>query len=257
MRDINAYTEVYCVSDFEQLYQVYYRRKKILELFNGKKYDKILEIGCGMQSIGPFLDFFKEFTVVEPGSKFIEKAKKDLAGREEPRFFQGLLEEKLDVLKNYRYDLIIVSSLIHEVEKPAELLLAIKSLCSENTTVHINAPNEYSMHRILAYESGIIKKIDSMSERNTQLQQSYVYNLRTLEQEIRNSGDVTIIDRGSYFVKPFSHVQMEKCLEYGIFNEQTLEGFYNMIKYMPDLGSEIYMNYRYTENGSKKNEVKD
>lgn len=30
MRDINAYTEVYCVSDFEQLYQVYYRRKKYL-----------------------------------------------------------------------------------------------------------------------------------------------------------------------------------------------------------------------------------
>ncbi len=251
MRDIENYEEAYCTSDFEQKYQVYYRRKKILEMFN-RGYRKILEVGCGMQSIGNFISDFEEFTIVEPGSGFIEKAKKDLVNRSGVYFVQGLLQEKAETLKNREFDLIIVSSLLHELEDSLKMLVTVKNLCGEKTIVHINVPNERSLHRILAYESGIIQGLDNKSERNVQLQQNCIYNLNTLEQLVRRSGGVTIMDKGSYFVKPFSHEQMEKCLNYEIFDERVLEGFDNLIKYIPELGSEIYINYRYLEHGEEE-----
>ena len=53
--------------------------------------------------------------------------------------------------------------------------------------------------------------------------------------------------KGSYFVKPFSHAQMLKCVEQGIIDENILEALYKLTAYLPEYGSEIYVNYRYTK----------
>lgn len=50
-----------------------------------------------------------------------------------------------------------------------------------------------------------------------------------------------VLERGSYFVKPFTHAQMEACLENGILSEKLLDGLDRMTKYMPELGAEIYV----------------
>lgn len=246
MRDIKKYEVEYAVSDFEQMYQVRYRRKKILEFLDSGEYRRILEVGCGMQSIGSFIQDFDEFTIVEPGSMFIERAKKDLADKSGICFVEGFLEEQIKVLKEKKFDFIIVSSLLHELERPLGLLHAVRDLCTEGqTVVHINVPNSHSLHRILAYESGLIQSVSSKSDRNVQLQQNHVFDLEALAEVVRSSGDVLIMDKGSYFVKPFSHEQMEKCLNEKIFDERIFDGFYNLIKYIPEMGSEIYINYKY------------
>lgn len=53
--------------------------------------------------------------------------------------------------------------------------------------------------------------------------------------------------KGSYFVKLFSYRQKEGCLEHGILDEKVLDAFYKLVKYMPQYGSEIYINFRYVK----------
>ena len=247
MRNISKYEDEYLSTDFEQKYQVYYRRKKVLEILREVSHKRILEIGCGMQSIGAFVEDFEEFTIVEPGERFADKAINDLQDKEGVRIVKGFLEESIEVLKERTYDLIICSSLLHEVEEPIGMLQAIKHLCNKNTMVHINVPNEFSIHRILAYESGLIESINSKSQRNILLQQNSVFNLKNLEETICKTGKISIYSKGSFFIKPFTHEQMEQCLERGIIDEKILEGFYRLTEYLPEYGSEIFINYQYME----------
>ena len=80
-----------------------------------------------------------------------------------------------------------------------------------------------------------------MSQRNYSLQQQRVFDLDSFDKTISNAGFYTL-DKGSYFIKPFTHAQMEKLIETGICDEKMLDGFYSLVEDMPDLGSEIFIN---------------
>lgn len=57
-------------------------------------------------------------------------------------------------------------------------------------------------------------------------------------------GGVSILDKGSYFIKLFSHKQMCELFKSGYIDENLLNGLENMIKYMPNLGAEIFINFK-------------
>lgn len=244
MRNIDKYEEEYCSTDFEQKYMVKYRRKKVLEMLNKYETKRILEVGCGMNSVAEFYNGYKEFTIIEPGERFLSNVKNNLNARPNVVFIQGFLEDSIEQLQKKDYDFIIVSSLLHEVEDPELFIRKLNLLCNEDTIVHINVPNELSMHRVIAYECGMIDALSAPSDRNVSLQQNRIFNMRTLKELICKCGDVRVIENGSYFLKPFTHNQMDKCLEDGIISEQVLDGFYNMVRYMPEYGAEIYCNYK-------------
>lgn len=233
------------------MYQVTYRRKNVLKQMAKYPHKNILEIGCGLSSLGEALEDFESFTVVEPSETFVRCAKR--SWRENAsntfakvRFINGFFPE--DFLGDFigkKYDFIICSGLLHEVEEPKILLEGIAQIANEKTVVHINVPNAYSFHRILAYESGIINELQEFSGRNIAYQQHRVLSLDELENIINNfrggNNRFKIINKGSYFVKPFSHAQMERMLNLNIINGEIIEGLEKMIKYIPDLGSEIFV----------------
>lgn len=146
-------------------------------------------------------------------------------------------------------DMVLCSSLLHEVEEPEVLLCGIKKVCDESTIVHINVPNANSVHRILAMESEYIESVYDMSNRNIALQQNRVYDLDSLIKEVSDVG-FEVIDKGSFFVKFFSHSQMWTMLENDIIDKHVLDGMYKLTEHMPDLGSEIFVNIR-LNNGDK------
>lgn len=240
MRNIDNYTDNYSVQGFED-YQVIYRRKKVLEQIQYFHPTTLLEIGVGLDPLFQYVEDV-EFTIVEPSEKFYENARElsevKYGGR--VHCLQGFFEDVADGL-NKKFDMILCSGLLHEVESPNNLLSAISKVCNENTIVHINVPNANSLHRLLALESGIISNVKEKSKRNEMLQQHNVFDLDTLSQLVENNG-MHIIESGSYFVKPFTHKQMYAMLEQEIIEENVLDGFYNLEKYMPGLGSEIYVN---------------
>ena len=246
MRNIINYEEQYIKESnlscrFEEKYQVKYRQKMVAKCLEKYKHDSILEVGCAMESQGNFIYDMKKYVIVEPGKKFIEKAKKDLEGKA-IHYVEGFLENSIEELKKWSYDFIIVGSLLHELEKPREFLKSLSQVCNRETVIHVNVPNARSLHRLLAEKSGFIKDIYTMSDRNKLFQQHEVFDLESLSRLIQECGG-DILDKGSYFVKPFTHDQMMRCLQDGIISDEVLEGLDQMIDFMPEFGSEIYANF--------------
>lgn len=239
MRDINLYTEKYHERSFG-VYQARYRRKKIIEEIEKYKPQAILEIGCGDYPL--FTDVGGAFTIVEPSDDFASNAIELSKQNQTPvKVINDFFEESIDQLE--RYDMIICASLLHEVENPEDFLKKLFSICDKNTLVHINVPNALSMHRILAVESGLMPSIYDLSDRNIKLQQHSVFDIHSLTDMVRAAGG-QVIDSGSIFIKPFTHAQMMRLLDCDIISEKVLDGFYNLVKYMPELGSEIYVTCR-------------
>lgn len=248
MRDIEKYEKDFSKITFER-YQEMYRRKKVkyvISQFASKKTDfHILEIGCGRKPL--FLDYCDRyyFSVVEPADNLYKNAESRAHEYKNVKCYHGKFEDLTETLSTEHYDMVICSSLLHEVEDPVALLKCINSICNEDTVIHINVPNAVSFHRLLAKEMNMIERLDEPSELNRLLQQNTIFDLKKLKEMIEGNGG-QIIDSGSYFLKMFAHSQMQKCMENEILNEDILDGLYKICEdYFPEYGSEIFVNYKF------------
>lgn len=243
-RNIADYEKDYSdlVNGFEK-YKVVYRRKKILEIIDSYQPKSILEIGCGLEPLFCHIEKEIQSTIVEPSEKFYENAKRLGADNENITCIRGLFEEEANKLADRKYDMVICSGLLQEVTNPVKLINAMKSVCDRETVIHINVANMYSIHRLLGVEMGILSNVFEQSETNKRLQQNTNFDMKRLRAMIEDNG-LDILEEGSFFIKPFSHKQMEAMMEQHIIDDNVLDGLYNLAKYMPQFGSEIYVNCR-------------
>ena len=239
----SKYSDQYSNQSFETSLVKIRRRQVLASLLKyGHKY--ILEIGCGLEPLFPYCGQFQTYTIVEPSEVFAQRARDLAAGTQGIDIIQGYFEEVYDQLPvKPCFDFIILSSLLHEVEKPIELLQAIWRLCGESTIIHINVPNVFSFHRLLAVEMGIINDIFEQSGTEAKFQRQTRFDKSLLFKMVEDNG-FQIISSGTYFVKPFTHEQMEKMLHHGILDTLVIEGLERMIKYMPDLGCEMFVDVK-------------
>ena len=94
-----------------------------------------------------------------------------------------------------------------------------------------------------AYKSGLISHIGDLTGTANILQQHTTFNMKTLAEMVENF-HFSIIDNGSYFIKPFNHKKMQTLLNENILDENLLEGLYDMVDYFPNSGAEIFVNCR-------------
>ena len=212
-----------------------------------KKYqhERILEISCGKRPFFQDLTDFEELIIVEPTKAFYENATGLLKDCPELNFkvvvMNDYFENVIDKLSTYKLDFIILSNVLQEIEDISCFLNGLHKICQKDTIVHIVVPNAKSFHRLLAFEMGIIDSVYELSDRNILLQQIAVFDLKSLSEILVNNG-FSIIEAGSSFIKPFTHQQMHDMLKHNIIDEKTLDGLYKMEQYMPELGSEIFVN---------------
>lgn len=248
MRNLGTYANTYTQDSFEKV-MVQYRRKKVLDsLFKDSVSEKnVLEIGCGEEPLFKYTGNYGKMIIVEPALSFYENAVFELASmkkthpEKEVEIVFGSLEAKKDYLSKQEYDLIIASGLLHEIENPDYLIEVIKNLASPTTLIHINVPNALSFHLLLAHESGMFPELGVLTPRARELQQHTTYTRESLR-AILLKHEFIIIEEGSYFIKPFSHAQMADSLNKDIIDENVFDGLYNMSKYIPEYGAEIYVN---------------
>lgn len=243
MRNIDDYEQQYLKHPFER-YQEKYRRKLIGKVIAkyAKKGCTIVEIGCGMMPL--FVDYQDEFlfTIIEPANYCYENAKALSKTYRNVICYQGFFEDIAEQEDLGTYDLVICSGLLHEVEDPNQLLRAVKKLCHPGTVVHVNVPNAFSFHRLLAKEMGIIQNVHELSDVNKSLQQHNVFDMETLKQLVRSEG-YRVTDEGSYLLKPFTHQQMQQCVDHQIINDEMLTALDRLCETcFKDYGSEIYLN---------------
>ena len=246
-RNLSDYQEQYSNQPYEK-YQVSFRKMKLIELLNKYNHQNILEVGCGLESI--FLDFssYDSITVIEPAEMFYNKAIEDIdkAKNKNVTVIKELLENSLPQIKDKKFNFILVSSLLHEIPEQSIFFKALYDIASEDTIIHFNVPNASSFHRLLAVEMGLIKSEFQKSDSNIQFQQHTNFNIDLLKQTVENNG-FTVIDSGSYSFKPFTHQQMQDMINAGLITEQIINGFYKMERYLPNLGSEIFVNIKKTK----------
>ena len=216
-RDIQKYTKDYLSNDFET-HMVYYRQKQELAALNKYPHDRILEIGCALDPMFMHLNTFSEYIIVEPSVAFCENAsklaeQKNLSGR--VKIINGFFEENPDLIQKItsagKIDFILCSSILHEIEDPYRMLRAIQSVCTSKTVVHFNVPNSRSLHLLLAYESGLISTLDQLTDTAKRFQQHTPFNSQSLKEMLVSTG-FSVMEIGSYFIKPCSHAQMTTLL---------------------------------------------
>jgi len=245
MKDFGDYQLQYQDQPYEN-HLIHYRKKKIAELLTRYNHRVLLEIGCGLDPIFTAIDSFEELYIVEPAELFYTKALEDVSRLEmvgRVRIFNKLFEESVLDLAGVSIDFILLSCLLHEVPDPALFLNIVYEVATQNTVVHINVPNAKSFHRLLAVEMGLISNEYQKSDRNLQFQQKSVFDIESLV-KLTESAGFEVIERGSFSFKPFTHLQMENMIKAELITPQMLEGFYKMEKYLPGLGSEIFVNLR-------------
>jgi 2-polyprenyl-3-methyl-5-hydroxy-6-metoxy-1,4-benzoquinol methylase len=189
-RDIIKYTGDYLNDDFEKT-QVIIRRNIILEILNEYKPRNILEIGCGMQSLFEFYHSFDSFTIIEPSDVFCNTAKKSPYYNNTIHIINGFFENvypSQHPVKSEKFDFIVVNSLLHEVPEPEIFLLCVKNICHDDTIVHFNVPNEKSFHLLWALESGLISKLDMLSDTAKNYQMTSTFNMEKIKSMLENNG---------------------------------------------------------------------
>lgn len=244
MRNLTKYAEDYLQQPFDQIH-LRFRRYKLVEQIKEFQHTRILEISCGKRPF--FQDFtdFEELIIVEPTNAFYEHATELLKNSPELDFkveiMNDYFENVIDKLMSHKFDFIILSNVLQEIEDILPFLKGLYKICQKDTIVHIVVPNAKSFHRLLAFEMGIIDSVYQLSDRNILLQQKTVFELKSLSELLIKNG-FSIIGEGSFFIKPFTHQQMHDMLEHNIIDIKTLDGLYKMTQYMPELGSEIFVN---------------
>jgi hypothetical protein len=246
IRDIQQYESAY-LSDygFERV-MVKYRRRLVLERLHKVRPRVVVEVGCGSESLyGHYLEQEKPvecWLIVEPAQQFFEAASKlELPNA---HVIHGLLEESVaQILQQLpgAPDLVICSCLLHEVPAANALLVAVTKIMSGTSLLHINVPSATSFHRRLAKAMGLIQDLRSMSARNQQLLQHRVYDMDVLVADLASAG-LAVTESGGYFVKPFTHAQMESVV--ASVGANVLDGLYQLGKELPELASEIYAEAR-------------
>ena len=141
-------------------------------------------------------------------------------------------------MRNKKYDFIVASSILHELDDPNQFLDTIKKLSNPSTVSCIIVPNSHSFHRLLAVSMGLIENEFEMSNTQVRMQQNSTFNLDNLCQLIKEKGFNPFFTE-TFFIKPFTHKQMAQIFNENIINYKILDGLYNLSKLLPDIGSEI------------------
>ena len=237
-RDLVDYAVQYRALPFEQL-QAGFRRRRVLAQVVARAPRRLLEIGCGQLPL--FVDLpGMESVVIEPTPAFAENARRLAEGRAGVSVVEALAEDVAAASLGGACDMVVLSCVLHEVPDPQRLLAAARSFCSPDSLLHVNVPSAHSLHRLLAVAMGLIPDPATESDVQRQMQQRTVYDAAELERELLRAG-FAVRDRGSLFVKPFTHAQMQRLVDEQFMTPQMLEGLDRLADALPDLGSELWV----------------
>ncbi len=243
MRDLNKYYSEYVEDNFDHILSDYRKKNIEIELIKKLKPKRLVEIGCGINPL--FLDFedFEMLTIIEPAQGFCDFVTDKLNNeyhhlKDKVKIVQKTAQEV--VALEQVPDFIMCVGLLGEIPDPMEIINSIYRIAGDKTYVYISAPNEFSFHRVLAKESGLIQDLNQRSEEQIKFQRFHVFSKQTMIDMVSSAG-FTVVDSGSYFIKPFTHKQMNCLVKEKLIDMNVIEGLGRMIKYMPDLGAEVYV----------------
>ena len=241
-RDLEKYQQDYVASPFEDT-MAGIRKRTVLHFLAERQFRNIIEVGCAEESLFESVEDFQCFTVVEPCLAFFEKAQTAARAHKAAKRIQLVNLPFENFRPAIAPNCIIISSLLHELAAPKAMLEHAFRIAPPGCWLHVNVPNAKSFHRLWAKESGLIKDEYQRSATDIRMQRNHTFDLESLNRLVRDAG-FSVMDSGSYFIKPFTHAQMQQLIEAGILTTALIDGLIRMEQHLPGLGSEIFVNAR-------------
>jgi SAM-dependent methyltransferase len=237
-----AYGESYQATYGFEAVMVRVRQDSILGLLPDCADLVVVEAGCGTDLLverAMPAHRVRQWVIVEPSAAFAAAARERCVHDSRVHVVEAFFEDAApDIMAaaGRSPDVIICSSLLHEVPDPHGLLMAAADLLDRAGRLIVNVPNAGSMHRRLAVTMGLLADTRELSPRNVELDQPRVLDAADLDDLLTAAG-FEVVDRGGYFVKPFTHVQMA---EIPFLDDAVIAGLNRLGSDFPDLASEIY-----------------
>lgn len=236
MRNLSDYIQNFDELPFEYL-QSGFRKKNFCEFINEFPImESVLEVGCGESSIFEYKKFSKQ-TIIEPIQEFIDRLK--LRTNCEAISIECCRLEEFTT--NNKYNLIVASCLLHEVDEQNLFLKKLTDFMSNDGYLYIDVPNAHSLHRHLAVETGHLENVyERSTTQNTMQQLNKTFDRKTLKSFVEENG-LTVVSCGGYFLKPFHHEKMQQLVDLNHLTVHELDAFYQLGKRFQDLASEIFV----------------
>jgi 2-polyprenyl-3-methyl-5-hydroxy-6-metoxy-1,4-benzoquinol methylase len=245
-RRMQQYQERYAADYGFEAVMVSARQRVILELLRKLKPGVVLEIGCGSEPLSGRVAkagiAVEQWLIVEPGEAFLESARGARIGQAKMEFIPGFIEDAAATVKARCIrlpELVLCSGMLNEVEDPELILRTAKGLLGPAGVLHVSVPNALSLHRRLARAMGLIRTESQMTARNLELAQYRVFDFDSLVAVAERAG-LRVVERGGYFLKPFTHAQMESLGD--LLSQDMLDGLWQLGRELPELASEIFVN---------------
>lgn len=237
-----TYSESYRADYGFEATMVRARQHSTLELMPSNDNLIVVEVGCGTDLIverATLTHDFKRWVIVEPSPAFAGAARDRVAHDTRVQVIERFFEEataEILVACGRAPDLVLCSSVLHEVPDPHSLLVVAAELLGGEGQLIVNVPNAQSLHRRLAVAMGLIRDSTELSPRNEQLGQPRVLDASALAALLHEAG-FQITASGGYFLKPFTHAQMAAL---PFLDSELIAGLDRLGTELPDLASEIY-----------------
>ena len=246
---IDRYTDIYCDPanyGFEQTL-VYFRQQSLVDYLMKHKAEIVIEVGCGVDLLCEAARSagltFVSWTIVEPSRKFTSEALKRTAGLTHVKVVEAFFDGEPPFLKSMDgvVDVVIISSLLHEVEDPEVFLNRAHRLLKSDGRIFVVVPSATSLHRRLAVAMELSPELSSLSARNIALLQRRVFDRQSLA-DLCTRCSFEVVDSGGLFIKPFTNEQMTACSPH--LSSDIMKGLWKVGRDLPDLASEIYVEAR-------------
>jgi SAM-dependent methyltransferase len=231
---------------FEEKVQVF-RQRKCCELIQNRtdESSQILEIGPGFTPVAERLARFRSYLGIEPGAKPFSAIASRFADDERINFCNSSFNEMESQLTGSHFDVIVSSGVLGEGGvNPEDFLAQVGRLMGPSSIAYINVPNANSMHRVIGKAAGYLDNLNELSPRQAALGVRELFDLQKLRDTIIASvPNARIEGSGSFFLKPFTHKQLDATLRAQFIDESVLEGLYQSSEFFPEFGAEIFVTF--------------
>lgn len=239
-RNLNDYQAQFDSLPFERTLEIY-RKKRLLELVHRdiKASQSLLEVGPGLNPIFPSLKEIKSVVVLEPLVSIHEQLLDRFKQTEHLEISTLLLEDYVKANQSRKFDLVILSSVLHELPNPTDMLIEIRKILNKDGVLLVVVPNNLSIHRLIGYDKGLIKSLTELTTTEIMMQQFASYSPQTLKQLLTSTGfkSVEVI---TSFIKLLPHSEMQEAIDTERIKNEDLDFLYNISDLLRDYGSEIF-----------------
>jgi SAM-dependent methyltransferase len=238
-RNIEHYIQDYVNLKFEDI-QEKYRFKRLVQLLSEMRVEQnfknILEVGPGRNTVSELFADFDNYIILEP-IEYFSSSFPPVNGKFQLR--RETIESFISSGPKEDFDLVILSSVLHELEDPEALLLKLKDVIATGSKVVVVVPNNLSLHRLIGELEGHAKAGPILTETERRMQQNTSFSVESM-QEFASAAGYLVKEIFTSFVKPHPHFRMHELMAQDIISELELDSLYSISKILEPYGSEIF-----------------